>query len=157
KSLTETNPALPDELHDRAADNWRLPIAIADCISSEIGTKGRQAAEDIVKENLIEESNAVLALADANEVFTNKRKDWIPSADLITDVSVLEGRTWKEWNRGTGLTQNALARLLKPFHIHPYNKRIEGQRPARGYDRKPIEEAAKLYCEKIEKSEPEPF
>jgi hypothetical protein len=38
------NPALPDELHDRAQDNWRLLIAIADTLSPAVGERARRAA-----------------------------------------------------------------------------------------------------------------
>ena len=157
-SLVDADPALPEALNDRAMDNWRLPIAIADRISPDLGQKAREAAVALVSENVAEESNAILALADVAEVFASKKSAlWISSADLVTELVNLEGRPWKEWNRGSGLTQNALARLLKPFSIHPRKNRLQGKKPVQGYDREPIEKAAERYVEGVEKAEPEPM
>ena len=44
-ALRERDPALPDELHDRAADNWRALVAIAD----ELGGTWPDAARGAAK------------------------------------------------------------------------------------------------------------
>ncbi|MBK9966147.1 MAG: DUF3631 domain-containing protein [Holophagales bacterium] len=58
----------------------------------------------------------------------------------------MEGAPWKKWNKGEGLDSNALARLLKKFHIRSWKKRWRsGDEPRAGYRKADIVDAAERY------------
>ena len=71
-------------------------------------------------------------LADVEDVFGAAER--VASADVAQALNALEGRPWADWNRGKGLTPNALARLLKPFGIAPTVYKV-GDESVRGYKR----------------------
>ena len=50
------------------------------------------------------------------------------SADLIAALVAMTDRPWGECNHGKALTQNQLARRLKPFNIFPRTVRADGDR-----------------------------
>jgi hypothetical protein len=57
-------------------------------------------------------------LADIRDTFD--ASDEMASADLVEALVAIEGRPWAEFGRnGKALTQNQLARLLKPLGIVP--------------------------------------
>ena len=144
QQLRDADPPLPDDLNDRAQDNWRLMVAIADAISEEVGAKTRAAALKVAEENLQSDEDAsVMALGDVAAIcdemeFEAQRKltgastrvalpedpserlvKVVSGQDIICALAAMEDRPWGEWRRGQPLTQNSLARLLKPFLIRP--------------------------------------
>ena len=142
--LHDADPRLPDALGDRQQDNWRLLIAIADAISPEWGEKARAAAVAIAKDDVFDEQSAsVMALADVSNIFETANKERLSSCEIVDKLLAMEDRPWREWRRGSPLTQNSLARLLNPFSIRPRAIRFAPKpvNPVRGYERGPIEEA----------------
>ena len=58
------------------------------------------------------------------------------SADLVAKLVADPERAWAEWGKnGKPLTQNQLARLLKPFHIVSETVHPPGRADAKGYKR----------------------
>jgi hypothetical protein len=154
EQLNDADPALPETLGDRARDNWRPLIAIADAISPSLGERARSAALGLSKEAQIyaPDDNALLMLADVAAIFSEKRQDRLRSQTLVEELIKLADRPWTKWGRnGQGLTQNALARLLRPFGIVPCSIRFEPKpRPtAHGYELGPIAEAYNRYAKDI--------
>ena len=68
-------------------------------------------------------------------------KGIVPSAALLEKLLALEHRPWATWGRGKALTAHGLARLLKPFGVHPDN----GLRTSRGYRADALEEVIARY------------
>ena len=68
----------------------------------------------------------------------------LSSRDLCAALVALEERPWAEWRRGKELTQNALARLLKPFGIRSRKHRF-GDDPRNGYAREDFGDAFDRY------------
>ena len=124
-SLVDADPAMPEQLSDRAQDNWRPLVAIADAISTDLGQVARAAAIKIVEENIGGEDDAgTLALADVAAIIKTKLVGQPPkslkgisSSDLVRALVLLDERPWKEWRRGSALNEHSLARLLKPFSL----------------------------------------
>ncbi len=71
-----------------------------------------------------DESVKALLLADIRAIFAEKSTDHLSSADLVEALVALEGHPWAEW-KGKAITQNGLARLLKPFGISPVKRTYE--------------------------------
>jgi hypothetical protein len=130
-ALRNATPSMPDELKNRRSDNWQLQLAIADLAREDWGDKARAAAIRIESGSDSRTANA-RALAATRTVF-ERIKD-ISSEDLIRTITADPDSEWAEWKAGKPITQNQLARLLKPHGIAPDRVRIDG-RQVRGYSR----------------------
>jgi putative DNA primase/helicase len=134
------------ELVNRPAMNWRPLFAVADQAGGDWPGRARKAAaaatksrgdQDIKAEHIID----IKSVMDANP----EMDEW-PSAMLAEHLGKLEGRPWAEFGRAQKpITQNAVARLLKPFGIAPGRIGPEGSQ-ARGYCRWQFEEAFAAYA-----------
>jgi len=142
--IRAADPAMPAGLVNRAADNWRGPLAIADVAGGEWPERARAACAALAGTIDDDQSVGVLALGDIRDAFTVRNVDRIASAELIDTLKEIEGRPWAEWRGGKALTTNGLARLLKPFNIAPENIRV-GTRVVKGYFRERFEEAFVRY------------
>jgi Sec-independent protein translocase protein TatA len=159
-ALADADPEMPEELNDRAQDNWRPLIAIADAMSADLGQKTRDAAKRIEAETIGggEEDASIIALADVAAIVRNKIQNQSPNAvrlkaiassELVTLLVAMAERPWSEWRRGQPLTQNSLARLLKPYGLKPKRHRI-GTGPndtIRGYATDKILEAEQRFVD----------
>jgi Protein of unknown function (DUF3631) len=146
-------PEIPPELRNRAADNWRVLLAIADDLGH--GEEARAAAVALYS-NRPDEDPGVALLTDIRTVFWVRGIDRIASADLVKALIELDDGLWADW-RGPQddrpprkLTQSELARLLRAFEIRPRTiwpaQRRPGSRSYRGYRRSQFEAAWVVYC-----------
>jgi hypothetical protein len=122
--LDDPDPSIPDVLNDRAADNWRPLLAIADLVGGHWPAKAREAACLLSGEAHDTAINVDL-LADIWAAFYDL--DVIRSDELVNNLVADPERPWAEWNRGKPLSQKQLAGLLKPFGIasetvHPVDR-----------------------------------
>jgi hypothetical protein len=112
---------MPPDLHNRAADNWRVLLAIADDLGH--GEAARAAAVALSVDRLDGDPSVIL-LIDIRTVFDTLGVDRITSAALTEALLALDS-LWHDW-RGLHddrparkLNQSELARLLRPFGIRP--------------------------------------
>jgi Protein of unknown function (DUF3631) len=135
--LTDPEPSVPEALNDRAADNWRPLLAIADLAGGAWPQRAREAACILSGEGHDTAVNVEL-LADIRLAFGEQ--DVIRSSDLVKELTADPERPWAEWSRGNPLTQKQLAGLLRPFGIisetvHP----MIGLAHGKGYKRTSFE------------------
>lgn len=133
QELKDSDPETPPELHDRAADNWRPLIAIADLAGGKWPEAARQAAIALSGDVNDDSSARVQLLADIRQVFNDKGTDRLFSAELVAALVEMEDRPWPEWRRGLPLSAASLARLLGPFDVSPKTLRIDTDRK-KGYE-----------------------
>src|SRR5262249_54954803 len=127
------NSEIPEVLHDRAADNWRPLLAIADHIGGLWPELARQAAATLSGTSAEVESIRVMLLSDIRDIFGNKMK-MMASAVLCSRLAMLEGRPWPEFGKSCKpITPTQLARLLSPFGIDPRTIRLDDSETAKGY------------------------
>jgi Protein of unknown function (DUF3631) len=144
EDLREADPEIPTELHDRAADNWRPLLAIADAAGAEWPRLSRMVARSMSESTTPDqESIRTMLLADIQSAFQNT--DRLSSDTLVATLVSLEDRPWSEMNKGRPLTKTGLARLLKVFKIFPTTIRLEGDRTAKGYYRSNFDDAFARY------------
>jgi hypothetical protein len=74
-----------------------------------------------------------MLLADIKTEFAARKKEQLPSASLVAALVGMEGRPWPEYRKGKPLTQNQLARALKPIGIIPENIRVDADTVLKGY------------------------
>jgi hypothetical protein len=120
---------MPDGNENRQADNWEPLFAIADAVGGEWPEAIRKIAIEACgsKED---DSHNIRLLADIQNILHD---GWntchITSAGLVSALIALPDRGWDECNRGRPLTQNGLARKLKPFGIRPKTIRVGSETP----------------------------
>jgi putative DNA primase/helicase len=127
-------PALPDELHDRAADNWEPLLAIANAAGGAWPDRALQAASvlsgatpdgDSTKTELLRDIQGALKGGFAG-------RDHIGSGELIEALTADPEARWREFNRGKPISARTLARLLRPFGIVSGTVRLNSG-TAKGY------------------------
>ncbi len=147
-ALCDGDPVIPAELHDRAADNWRPLLSIADLVGGEWSARARGACVCLGREGSDEDSAGVMLLQDIAQVFEERKVSRISSADLVNALVSLTDRPWGEWWRGNPITQRRLARLLSQFGIRPRALRIQGKDGevnVKGYDQSWFSDAFARY------------
>jgi putative DNA primase/helicase len=137
--LTDPDPDIPDALNDRAADNWRPLLAIAELAGADWLKRARDAACLLSGEGHESTSRNVELLAHIREAFGDL--DVITSAKLVEKLTADPERPWADWKHGKPLTQRQLAILLRPFGIISETVHPLGQPDAKGYQRARFKEA----------------
>lgn len=122
--LRGADPALPGRLHDRAMDNWRGMVAIADLAGDDWPSRARKAAEVV---SGVEDDGdvpiGVLLLTDIREVWP-ANDHWLATSDLLGKLLALDDRPWPTFGRqGSGLTQHKLASILRDFRVYSTPKK----------------------------------
>jgi putative DNA primase/helicase len=134
------------ELVNRPAMNWRPLFAVADLAGGDWAARARKAAaaamrargDQDIKAELIVDIKGVMDASPAVE-------EWA-SAMLAEHLVRLEGRPWAEFGKAQKpITQNTVARLLRPFGIAPTRIGPEDGR-ARGYRRWQFKEVFDAYA-----------
>jgi putative DNA primase/helicase len=134
--LKDADPSLPITITNRARDNWRPLVAIAELAGEEWPDRARKIAlafslqEDVASEEAL--------LGAIRRAFDKSGKDRLRSEDLCTLLHS-DGD-----ERFAAIQPTALSRQLKPFGIHPRSVRF-GTQVQRGYERKWFEDAFARY------------
>ena len=141
--LIDADPPVPDTLHDRAADNWRPLLAIADLAGGQWPALARKAACDL---SGAEEDGSmnVLLLTDVRTAFGDDAV--MRSVDLVAALVADSEKPWAEWSRGKPLTQRQLARMLGDFGIISVEVHPPGLSHGKGHKRVDLEPAWEAYC-----------
>jgi Protein of unknown function (DUF3631) len=132
EAICQREPAIPDAIFNRAADNWEPLLAIGEVIGADVPERARQVALAACG---VEEEGSLTnqLLADIRDVFEERGCDKLLSADLVEALVAMADRPWCEINHGKQLTQNGLARRLKRYHVAPAQLRVGGEK-TRGYE-----------------------
>jgi len=145
EDLSAADPSTPTELNDRARDNWRSLLAVADLAGGSWPEKARQAALLLSGHgDDDQESVRVQLLADIQAALEDRPDPRIFTTDLLAILHEVEDRPWGEWRQGRAITGHGLARLLKPFGIRPKLLRI-GAENGRGYELADFDDAFARY------------
>jgi putative DNA primase/helicase len=166
--IAAMDPAMPTGIYNRAADNWKPLLAIADAADGEWPRRARDAASKSQATADVDDASLVeLLLADIRDVFAEegeapvaemfaaKADVEISSANLIKALIGMEGRPWAELGKSRKpLTTNGLARRLKPLAIAPGQIRFSDDDNRKGYRLTQFEEAFTRYLPPEGCSEP---
>jgi|SRR3954447_21441688 hypothetical protein len=135
---------MPPGIHNRAADNWRSLLAIADAVGDGWSERARRAALAAAADRVTEDSVQLMLLADIRAIFSKAGADRLPSADIVAALTVMEGRPWGEYRNGAPISQNGLAKLLSAYKIFPGTIRI-GETTPKGYHLSQFADAFERY------------
>jgi len=148
-TLRDADPPVPEALHDRAQDNWRPLLAIADALGGEWPARARGAA--LVLADAVPEPDSLgeMLLADVRDVFIERGVNRLESAEIVAALVAREDRPWQESNHGKHVSPAQVARLLKPFGVEPKVFRI-GDKTHRGYWLDDLSDAFSRYLSPLE-------
>ena len=129
--LRTADPEVPEALNDRAADNWRPLLSLADLAGGDWPARAREAALILsATEDRDNEEAGVRLLVDSFGIFEQADgAEQLPSADLTKALVALEEAPWAEWSNGRPLTAAKLSRLLGRFGVHSTKLRIGAKTP----------------------------
>jgi putative DNA primase/helicase len=137
-AVRAADPEIPKGLSDRAADNVRILLAIADVARGTWPERARRAVEICCSETDETEDETAI-VRDSCQAFEQHKAGRMRSVDLARELTLLDRR------RYPGLTANALARQLDLFEIRPQTLRMGTQTP-RGYERTQFDDAMERYA-----------
>lgn len=132
--LADAEPEMPASLHDRACDNWRPLIAIADLAGGEWPLRARNAAIGLSGESE-KQTLSVELLTDIRAAFDGAGTDRMSSADLVAKLTTDPERPWATLDHGKPMNQRMLAKRLEPFALAPVMMRMPQGPGVRGYQR----------------------
>lgn len=139
--LKDAAPGIPASGNDRAEDNWLPIISIADLAGGNWPDRARNAMLTIEGSSDNDTITQTL-LKDVREIFNTHEK--LSSAELVQRLIAIEDHPWGDWRKGRPITQNGLARLLRPFGIISKTIRIDANTP-KGYTSKQFADVFKRY------------
>jgi putative DNA primase/helicase len=143
--VQQARPVMPDQLSDRAADNWEPLFAIAACASSEWLARAEQAALVMSGKTEGTDSLGPEILRDVQTVFELKKATKLRSAELLEALNADAEMAWPTHNRGQPLTIRQLAKMLAGYGIKTRTVRIDKFKTFKGYYRDDFEDAFARY------------
>lgn len=152
--LADADPDLPEQLDDRARDNWRPLIAIADLCGEWAGL-GRAAATALAADRDVDEGSwAELLLSDLRDLFHARDVDRLSTTDILSALHGMEHRPWPEFGRARKpITPIGVAGLLRRFRVRPGTIRLGGD-TGKGYLRERLQDAFERYLPPYAPPEP---
>jgi len=140
EDLSTADPVVPSVGNDRAEDNWRVLLTIAEAVG------WYDTVRDIFKKAYLnrapDDVATTILLADIRDQLKDRAR--IYSDDLVNALTKLDDRPWSEWRQGKPITQNGLARLLKPFKVTSKDLRT-GVTVRKGYESADFDDAFLRY------------
>lgn len=137
-------PKSPSGMNDRATDNWSALFAIADTAFHDWPERARAAAVVLAGSEDENEAAGVMLLADLRTLFEERDADRLLSAEIVPALTKREDRPWVDWYHGKPITVRQVARLLRPFGIHPKTLRA-GDGRGKGYEHSQFADAFARY------------
>jgi putative DNA primase/helicase len=134
-SIGLSDPAVPSGLDDREVDCWEPMLAIAEAAGGNWPKLAHEAALAL-SESMQSEDDSLrtVLLEDIQNIFESESPlPRMRSQDLVDALNEMKDRPWPELNKGKPITQNKLARLLKPFGIKPTTIRFP-DKTQKGYE-----------------------
>jgi hypothetical protein len=147
-ALVPARPALPEGLHDRAADIWEPLLALADAAGGGWPEKARRAAVHL-SVTTQERSPIGALLLDLCLLFFEYKTDRLFSRTIVEHLKNNSERPWAELRNGRPVTEIWLAKQLSPYRVRPRGMRIGAER-ANGYYQEELMEVFRRYIPKAE-------
>jgi putative DNA primase/helicase len=142
--IKRARPSLPEELNDRAQDNWEPLLAIADYAGGDWPQLARHTALKLSGAEKEAVSIPAELLADIQQIFEIKRSDKISTADLITTLCDDDEGAWATYNRGKPITPRQVAHKLAGYGISSKTIRID-YGTAKGFEKSQFFDAFTRY------------
>jgi putative DNA primase/helicase len=141
-------PELPDELHDRAQDNWEPLLQIALVAGGDWPRLANNAALKLSDQGEQSKTIGVELLSDIQEIFEHTQEDRIFSADLIKALCDDGEKPWAGYNKGFPIKPAQISKHLREYGI--CSKTIRMLHDSRkGYLKEQFDDAFARYVFKV--------
>ena len=157
EALREADPAVPEQLHDRAQDNWRSLLAIADLVGGDWPARARAAALAL-STDMDDDGDAGSArldlLADIKAIFASLDPGvgFIWTESLLKMLADIPDSRWSNWDGRNPLSAHGLAGLLKPYGVKSKDVKSKNARQEtkvlKGYRRADLVDVFERYLPK---------
>lgn len=150
ETLRLSDPIVPDELSDRAADSWATLLAIADAAGGNWPEIARESAKTLSGDGVADSATIRTdLLRDLHSIFNDAgNPEALSSASLLESLHSLEERPWPTYHRGKELSARGLADLLRPFDIGSTNVRVD-DKVLKGYKLEAFDDAFARYLPEL--------
>lgn len=142
--MRQAKPSLPEELNDRAQDNWEPLLAIADTAGGVWPELARKAALTISGDGQATQSTGTELLEDIREIFDAKKINRIFTHKLVEALCEDSEKPWETYNRGKPITPRQLSRRLSEYGIVSKSIRIDYENK-KGFEKSQFEETFSRY------------
>jgi putative DNA primase/helicase len=143
------DPSIPGAImRDRARDNWRPLLAVADLAGGEWPARARASALKLTATSGLDTSIGITLLEDLRALFLVRGNAKVVSEEILGHLHAMEERPWPEWRDRGPLTARQLAGILHPFGITPVKWRQE-EMTRRGYDPSQFTDAFSRYLPSV--------
>lgn len=146
EEIGQARPTLPEELNDRAQDNWEPLLAIADCSGGQWPELARNAALTISGDKQATKSTGTELLEDIREVFDTKKINRIFTHKLVEALCEDSEKPWETYNRGKPITSRQLSRRLSEYGIVSKSIRIDYENK-KGFEKNQFQETFSRYLD----------
>jgi putative DNA primase/helicase len=144
-ALGAADPEMPGSIYNRAADNWRPLLAVADLAGPNWSDCARQVAVVLTRDTGESDSSRLLLLADLRELFDAEPSGILFTAEILSRLHARDDRPWSEWKAGKPITGRQLAAQLKPLGITTNQTVRRGDSTEKGYRRQWFDDAFARY------------
>jgi hypothetical protein len=138
EEIRAADPAIPDEIRsDRARDNVRPLLAMADVIGGDLPRRARETLIAHYRtDEMLDDERDTLILKDIEEIFRTRGASRLESQEIVRSLLGMPDRPWVDYNDGKPLREVDLAQELRKFGVIPrkWADRAGGKRRwRRGY------------------------
>jgi len=117
-SLVTADTATPTGIYNRAADNWRPLVAVADLARGAWPKRACHAAVTLTREDADDgETVRTMLLADLRKLFASEASGVLFTAEILKALHARDDRPWPEYRSGRPITARQIAALLRPLGI----------------------------------------
>jgi hypothetical protein len=155
RQIRLAHPKLPDELSDRAMDNWEPLLAIAACAGPAWVDRATAAALKLSRASESQMSTGNELLADIRDFFRKRTGDKVSTVELLAALVADDERPWSTYNRGKPMTPRQLAKHLSVYGIKSKTVRLGERNTPKGYERSQFDDAFARYLQQAEKRPPQ--
>ncbi|PPD45740.1 MAG: hypothetical protein CTY12_06855 [Methylotenera sp.] len=156
EAIQDARPHLPEELSDRAQDNWEPLLAIATVAGEGWLERAIKAALTLSRQSNEKGSTGNELLADIQLVFEKRTgedqyADKISSAELISELQAIEESPWATYNHGYPISPRQIAGQLVIYGIKPKTVRVGKFDTPKGYELRQFNDAFARYLSPADK------
>ena len=152
EAISKSRPELPEQLNDRAQDNWEPLFTIAEIAGGVWPSWARKAAIKLSGHDDSSHTIGTELLADIREVFEETGLDRISSADLIKKLCEDEEKPWATYNRGLPIKPRQISTRLKQYGVTSKTIRLGYGQTPKGYMLDQFTDAFARYLDTSEES-----
>lgn len=148
--IINARPHLPEELSDRAQDNWEPLLAIATVAGKDWLDRATKAALTLSRQSNEKGSTGNELLADIQLIFEkrahgNQYAEKISTSELIEELQEIEESPWATYNHGYPVSPRQISSQLSIYGIKSKTVRVGKYDTPKGYELSQFEDAFARY------------